>query len=254
LFSTIIEKKRAELREKKAAKMKDRDLVTLMLEATDEQGTLTTQDLKNNLAVFYLAGHETTAYSLTAAVYYLAINQEIQDKARADVINVLGDSPNDVIPTARQSKSFDYLNQVIKETLRLESPATAILTRMTAKPVQMGGIEIPVGTKLTVDIWSMHHNPAVWGDDADTYRPERWAENTGNKDFSAWMPFGGGSRICLGMQFSLIEQRVVLAMLLRKYTWTLPPNSPHSNGFKLLPGVNGLQRPESLDINFERRY
>jgi cytochrome P450 len=109
---------------------------------------------------------------------------------------------------------------------------------------------------VQAEIFLAHHNPAVWKD-PEQFRPERFAaggENEENaKNGLAWAPFGNGARQCIGMNFSLAEQRVVLAMLLRKFTWSLPEDSIHKDHIVFGPGI-GLLTAKDLYLSFEKRF
>ncbi|CAG8533891.1 14197_t:CDS:2, partial [Acaulospora colombiana] len=156
----------------------NKDLLYYMLKAeADEENLkkrLTTEELLNDLKVFLIAGHDTTASALSAAIYYLGKNPECQKKAREEVIKIIGDGEQDVIPTLDQIK---------------------------------GQLVIP-------NIYALHNSKNLWGDETHLFRPERFAGGEGNTFQSSYKftPFGGGVRICVGMNFSLAEQRVFLAM------------------------------------------
>ncbi|KAJ8659175.1 hypothetical protein O0I10_005214 [Lichtheimia ornata] len=234
----------------------ERDLLTLMIEAENSgEGAMTNEELRNNLCLFFLAGHDTTANALAYAVYHLAKNPDMQRKAREEAIKVLGDEPQDVFPTLEQTREFPYINMIIKETLRITPPVAAIVSRETTQDTELEGQFIPKGTKTTVDIYELQHNPTVWKD-PETFRPERFepggeAEELAGSGMS-WIPFSNGQRQCIGMNFSLAEQRVFLPMLLRKYEWELPKDSIHKD--KIQTVGTGLVKPKELMLTFKKRY
>ncbi|OZJ04077.1 hypothetical protein BZG36_03385 [Bifiguratus adelaidae] len=243
LFEEIIAKKRAAIRDTNVRGIADadKDLLTMMLEANEEvdpSKRLSDVEIRSDLAIFFIAGHDTTSTALTFALYHLAVNPDIQQRAREECIRVLGDAPEDIIPTADQLKELTYLNQVIQETLRLNPPATGISQRLVAEDTDLGECFIPKGAVASLDIWALHHNPKVW-DDPEKWNPDRFAPGGEyeNKDSFSWLPFGHGQRQCIGMQFSLAEQRVFLSMLLRKYDISLPKDSIHANGLVITPQV-----------------
>ncbi|KAI8059778.1 cytochrome P-450 cyp509A1 [Thamnidium elegans] len=235
----------------------ERDLLDLMIESEKESGgeVMSAEELKNNLCVFFLAGHDTTANALSFAIHYLAENQDIQQKAREEAISILGDEPYDVLPTVEDTKNMTYINQIMKETLRINGPASKVVSRIATEDTTLSGTFIPKGTLLTVNIFDIQHSNTYWKD-ASTFNPDRFSENgeaaRGSGDGNAWLPFGNGARQCIGMNFSLNEQRVLLSMLLRKFTWTTPENSKHKNG--LISGGVGVIGPIDLDIAFRKRY
>ncbi|KNE70292.1 hypothetical protein AMAG_14438 [Allomyces macrogynus ATCC 38327] len=213
-----------------------RDLLDMMIDA--QQGTtFSKEDLRSNTVVFFLAGHETTATALSFALYLLAMHPGVQQRARDEVIQIMGDLPSkptpvDQVPypTVEQERQFTFLNCVIKEVMRLYPSAPQLPMRIAmASSTLSDGTHVPAHTHITVDMWALHHAHEYWGDDADKFNPDRWAESVlpdgtvpmqpGARGYT-WAPFAGGQRICLGQQFSLVEQRVVLAMMLLRYEWT----------------------------------
>ncbi|KAJ8659176.1 hypothetical protein O0I10_005215 [Lichtheimia ornata] len=235
----------------------ERDLLTLMMEAEKSgEGTITNDELRNNLCLFFFAGHDTTANAISFQTYYLAANPDIQSKAREEVLRVMGDAPHDVFPTLEQTRELPYINMIIKEALRMSPPIANVITRVTHEDTEIAGTFVPKGTRGTIDIYNLHHNPTVWKD-PETFRPERFepggeAEKHAGLGMS-WLPFSNGQRQCIGMNFALVEQRVFLPMLLRKYEWRLPKDSIHKDGIRRA-GLSGLNRPKDLLISFKKRY
>ncbi|CDH52107.1 cytochrome p450 [Lichtheimia corymbifera JMRC:FSU:9682] len=255
MMNDIISKKKQLLQQKDAVNNRadnEKDLLTLMIEAeNDGQGRLSNDELLSNLCVFFLAGHDTTASALAYAIYYLAVNPSAQDKARKEALAVLG---NDPIPSLDQMRSLSFINMVIKETLRLNPPAVSIIPREATRDTELNGVFIPKGTRVSLDIIDLQRNPAVW-QDPDVFRPERFAPGGEAEQLTRngmpWVPFSDGARKCIGSNFSLMEQRVFLTMLLREYEWSLPEDSIHNNG--LITHGLGATQPKDLYIKFAKR-
>ncbi|KAI8093090.1 cytochrome P450 [Halteromyces radiatus] len=234
----------------------EKDLLTLMLESElSGEGILTDEELKSDLNVFFLAGHDTTANALSFAIHALARDPALQQRARDEAIAVLGDAPEDVYPTLDDIKKFDFISQIMKENLRLHGPATGGLPRRVAEDTELGGHFLPKGTPVVVNIYDTHHNPHVWKDperfDADRFAPGGEAEQH-VRGGMAWIPFYSGQRMCIGMNFSINEQKVMLPNLLRKYEWWLPEDSIHKEN--VITGTVGILSPKDLKIVFKRRY
>ncbi|KAI8143746.1 cytochrome P450 [Fennellomyces sp. T-0311] len=255
MLQGIITQKREILKKNEKADIKDneKDLLTLLLEAGNDGGdSLTDNELLSNLCIFFLAGHDTTANALSFAAYYLAVHPEIQEKAREEAIRILGDEPNDILPKHEQLQKMPYINMVIKEVLRMDPPAANVITREATEDTDLSGVFIPKGTKIMLDIYAIHHNPTVWKD-PETFNPERFApEGENSRGGLSWVPFSNGARQCIGMNFSLAEQRVLLPMLLRKYEWSLPDDTIHKEKLRL--SNQSILKPQSLYINFKKRY
>ncbi|KAI9276460.1 cytochrome P450 [Umbelopsis sp. AD052] len=236
----------------------EKDLLTLMLEAgqgDDEKEALTSEELRNEVVLFFLAGHDTTSNAMTAVLYYLAVHPDIQKKARQEVLDVLGDEPLDVWPTLEQLKKFPYLSKVMKEAIRLAPPATSLIEREAKVDTELAGVFIPKGTLLQVDVVSLHYNENLWKDPTK-FDPERFSDGGELESMQstyAYLPFGGGSRQCIGMNFSLAEQRVALSSILRKYELSLPEDSIHKDGI-LFNSPNLTMSAKGMEINFTPRY
>ncbi|KAI8093087.1 cytochrome P-450 cyp509A1 [Halteromyces radiatus] len=262
MLNGIVEHKRRVLRENvdNGVEEAEKDLLTLMIESELRgEGVLTNDELMGDLAIFFAAGHDTTSFALSAAVYYMAKHPDIQEKARQEVNNVLcpdGEPKEDILITAEQTKELVYLNQVIKETLRIAGSVVRLVhPRVVTEDIVLSGVPIPKNSLVNVSIYDLHHNPSVW-DNPEAFDPERFApggesDRKSGNGFS-WTPFSNGSRVCIGQNFSLMEQRVILAGLLRRYTWKLPNNSPHTD--KLITGNNIIMTIKNLNIEFHKRF
>jgi cytochrome P450 len=234
---------------------KDKDLLTLMLESfyDEENETLSNEEIKCQLAVFFLAGHDSTAIVITCHMYYLALHPEAQRRAREEVLKFL---PTDehLDPNTR----LPYLEAIIKESLRLHPPADMLLFSDIAKDVKFEGKngtvhDVKAGSAITtLEFTALHRNPAIWSD-PEAFIPERWfdtSDKRGDKQ-GAYYPFGGGPRICIGKNCSLLEQRVTMTMLLRRYEWSLPTNSPHKDDLKSSGLI--IIKPDPMKMRI-RRY
>lgn len=150
-------------------------------------------------------------------MFYAILNpfltQEIQARARQEAISILGDEPIDVLPTVEESKQMIYINQIMKETLRINTPVPVVIPRVTMQDVILSGTFIPKGSLINVGLYTMHHIEKYWKD-SKQFNPDRFSpENKKNDDQENWLPFGYGGRQCIGMNFSLTQQRVLLSML-----------------------------------------
>ncbi|KAI8070960.1 cytochrome P450 [Gongronella butleri] len=275
MLNDIIDHKRRVLREQQdqgTTEEHERDLLTLMLEGELRgEGVLTNEELIHDLGIFFVAN------ALSSAIYYLARYPEIQDKARKEVLSVLcpdGNEPKtDIYPTLEHTREFTYMNQIIKEvpiqiqshvlfnsqngkSLRIVGPVVHLVTpRIAQQDMYLADVFIPKGTQVNVNMYDLHHNPENWSDpfkfDPSRFDPDGEAERNAQKGL-AWAPFANGSRQCIGMNFSLIEQRVVLAMMLRRYTFSLPADSIHKENF--VTDNDLLTSPVNLQMTFTRRF
>ncbi|KAI8373763.1 cytochrome P450 [Blakeslea trispora] len=228
----------------------EKDLLTLLIEVGMEEGIdMTDGELRENLCAFFLAGHDTTGNALTCCLYNLAKNEHVQDKLRKEIISVMGDTDEDRVPTMEDLKQMPYLNRVIKENLRHCGPTDRVLDRVANEDIVVQGITIPKGTTLNIDVISIHMNPRYWRN-PEKFIPERF-EKHACPPTMAYMPFGQGPHQCIGMNFSLIEQKVFLTMLIKRYSVKIPKDSIHAE--KIMFDNPSNFAPADLDMNFHLR-
>ncbi|KAI8070940.1 cytochrome P450 [Gongronella butleri] len=264
MLSRMIDEKRAQLKERASdIDENEKDLLTLMIESEMRgEGELTKQELLNDLGIFFIAGHDTTAISLSSAIYWLARYPDVQQKARDEVNRILfadGSDPKaDVVPNADQLKQLVYLNQIIKEALRLGGPVVQLGSpRKVQKDVELAGTGVILrkGERVNINLFELHHSEDVW-DKPFEFNPDRYCENgeaeQNAREGLAWAPFSNGSRQCIGMNFSLTEQRVILSMILRRYDLSLPEDSIHKSRY--VTGNGLILKPRQLDIVFKKRF
>ncbi|KAI9293771.1 cytochrome P450, partial [Neoconidiobolus thromboides FSU 785] len=201
------------------------DIVTLMIKDSIKNGedSLTNEEILNNLTIFFVAGHDTTANTFTSTLYFLAKYQDIQEKARKQILEVLGNSNEIKVPTNSQQKELDYLNCVIKESMRIATTSVPLKRYANKNATLSDGTEIKRGDMISLVLYLHHRNPEYFPE-PEIFNPDRFKDPHSIQS-TMWMPFGIGSRICVGLNFSLIEQRVILLMLLQKYFIHLGPSS-----------------------------
>jgi cytochrome P450 len=177
---------------------------------------MNTAELRDNLLTFIVAGHETTALTLAWALYLCAFEPELQDKARAEAKAVLGDRA----ATVADLPNLTYIRQIVDEALRLYPPA-AFLSRTALAHDTLCGREIRPGDTVMLPIYALHRSHALWPD-PDRFDPDRFASPAAIDRF-AYLPFGGGPRICIGASFALQEAVIILATLLARFRFTPVP-------------------------------
>ncbi|MFK0191121.1 cytochrome P450 [Kitasatospora sp. NPDC090308] len=194
-----------------------RDLLALLAAARDEDGNrLDPTELREQVLIFLLAGHETTATSLTFALHLLGKHPEQQARAHREAAELLADGRR---PTAADYAELPYLTRVLKETMRL-FPAAPSVGRRAVEATTVGGVTIPAGADVLVVPYVTHRHPGHW-EDPERFDPERFTpEREAARHRYAWFPFGGGPRACIGQHFSMLESVLALAALLREFEVT----------------------------------
>lgn len=185
------------------------DLLDLLLEGEDPETKrkMNTSELRDNLLTFIVAGHETTALTLSWALYLCAFDQEVQDRARAEAQGVLRGRT----ATVNDLESLPFIRMIVDETLRLYPPA-GILSRTAQGRDELCGREVLPGDTVMIPIYALHRNRLLW-DDPNAFKPERFNDRKDIERY-AYLPFGDGPRICIGSSFALQEAVIILATLL----------------------------------------
>jgi cytochrome P450 len=193
------------------------DLLGMLLTAADSEGdgsVLSDEQVRDQLMTTFLAGHETTASGLTWAGWVLASHPEIAFRAAEEVDTVLAGAS----PTFADVARLPYLGQVVKETLRLYSPAPGVFMRQAAEDVQIGPWLLPKGSLVTL-LSSLVQRDPRWFPDPDKFDPDRFAPEAARQmPRGAYFPFGTGPRVCIGNSFASMEMTLILATLLQRYT------------------------------------
>lgn len=199
------------------------DLLSMLLLARDDDDNgMTDEQVRDETVTLLLAGHETTANALNWTWMLLAQNPDAEAKLHEELDTVLGGRT----PTLADLKQLPYTEMVIKESMRLYPPAYSF-GRMSTEPVTIKGYDIPANTEINI-FSIVAHRSAEWWDDPMSFRPERFSpENEKNIPRYAYLPFGGGPRVCIGNSFAMMEARLMLATMAQRYQLRLKP------GFKV---------------------
>lgn len=211
------------------------DLLTTLMTAKDEDtGTaMSDQQLRDEVMTMFIAGHETTANTLAWAFYLLACHPDIEEKVITELEYVLAERT----PDPKDLSDLPYTRMVIDETLRLY-PAAWITNRISVETDTVCGYTIPANAFVTISPYAVHRHPDFW-DKPDEFQPERFSpEITKGRHPYAFIPFGGGPRLCIGRNFALMEAPLVLAAALQRFQLQLSP------GQVVKPGAAATLKPE----------
>lgn len=234
-----------ELEKRDYSNVSDPSLLRFLVDLRGEETT--NSQLRDDLMTMLIAGHETTAAVLTWALFELAQKPELVAKAREEIDAVVGNAR----PAYEDVKKMPFVRRVLAETLRLYPEPPLLIRRCLADIVLPKGeaeneTAIMRGTDLFINVYSLHRSPALW-DDPNTFDPDRWLKpktNPGVEDWKGYtpadgledgnplypnevsadfsfLPFGGGSRKCVGDQFAMLEAVVSLSMVLRRFDFEL---------------------------------
>ena len=202
------------VRARRAKPSAQADLLDLLLAARDPDSgrVMSDAEVVNNLLTFIAAGHETTAVALTWTLWLLAKDQESQQRVFEEVAALAG---HDRI-AAVHVHGLTYTRQVIAEAMRLFPPAPGI-GRVPGAPMILAGMQIDTRTRIHIPIFALHRNVRLW-DDPNAFDPGRFAaDRVKTRSRYAYLPFGGGPRVCIGASFATIEAAAILAVLVRAF-------------------------------------
>lgn len=237
------------IKERRQSNTTGNDLLSLLLEAryedatSEEDGRMSDEQIRNEVMSLYLAGHDTTALTLTWGFYLLSKHPEAAARFHAEVDEVLAGRPAKLADLP----NLPYTEQVIYETLRLYPPFWA-LGRMVYEPFELGGFSIPPGANVVVSPLVTHRD-ARWFDTPQEFRPERWTkEFRASLPVYAYIPFGAGLHKCLGEGFAWLEAKIALATLGQH--WRVHHDTRHKA--ELEPHIT-LGPRDGMPVTLERR-
>jgi cytochrome P450 len=210
----MIERKRARIREAGEGGSSSTDLLTVLISSKDEETgeTMSDRQLRDEVMTMLIAGHETTANALSWIWYLLDRHPEEQERLREEVVRELGGET----PSFANIHRLKRLRMVFLESLRLYPPVWMI-DRRALGPDRLGETQVSKGDLVIISSYAIHRKPDLWKD-PDLFRPERFEpghEEQPNK--YAYLPFGSGPRVCMGMGFAMIESQIILATLLSRF-------------------------------------
>ena len=221
------------------------DLLTMLLHVRDDEtgAAMSDRQLHDEVITLLIAGHETTAVALTWAWHLLAAHPDAESQLHAELDAVLGGR----VPTTDDLPALPYTRMVIEETLRLYPPAWAILRRAMGED-HLGPYRVQAGMAIFISPYAIHRHPAFW-DHPEVFDPERFSsECSAGRPHFAYLPFGGGPRLCIGNTFALTEAQLILATVAQRYRLRPVP------GHDVMPNPLVTLRPRGgLPVTLEHR-
>jgi len=215
-FYSVIDARIKEGLEGKRDQERPADLLDAMLKPGDNGSQLTREELRNELFLFYIAGHETSTNILNWALLEVARHPDVYANLMSEIDSVMGPTekdPNNIVsPTHLQIDEMPYLDMVLKETLRLYPPAIAV-NRMVPETFEFKGMVIPKGMSIAANMFLIQRDPELWPE-PEKFDPERFTkENCAGRHVFAFFPFSAGPRICIGKNFFYMEAKILLVTL-----------------------------------------
>ena len=189
----------------------------LLINVSESGSVLTDEDIQNEVDTFMFEGHDTTAASISVTLYLLALNKDCQRKCQDELDSIFGDSSRR--PTSGDLSSMRYLTACIKESLRLYGSIPSI-ARVTSDDLEVEGHLIPAKTEICLLFAILHRDPTYFPD-PERFDPERFLlEGKSKRHPYAYVPFSAGPRNCIGQKFAMMEEKVIISSILRRFTMT----------------------------------
>jgi len=220
------------------------DLLSMLLAAHDEDGSqMTDRQLRDEVMTLFLAGHETTALTLSWAWYLLARNPEVEKKFHAELDQVLAGR----LPTVADLPRLKYTEMIARESMRLYPPAYGV-GREAIEEFELGGYRVSARSQVFMFPWVTQRDPRFFAE-PERFYPERWTEDFVNRlPKYAYFPFGGGPRACIGNYFAMMEVVLLLATIGQQFRFSLLPDHPVS----LMPAMS-LRPADGIKVRVENR-
>jgi len=226
------------------------DLMTALIEAQEEGENFGDDELWEDVHDVMGAGHETTANTLTAALWEVASNPEIDAKISRELEEVLGGK----LPTFDDYPNLVYTTQVIKETLRLYPSIPLFPRKVAADDRVPGNFEIPAGDVVFMSSYAMGRSAALW-DEPYEFRPERFSpeEEKARHNF-AWVPFGAGPRMCMGANFAMMSTTLIMATILQRMKFSAIAPTERSNTQGNIPFLGAWRGGMPFEFDMTMRF
>lgn len=192
-----------------------RDLLDRLIAARDGEANtqLSNDEVRDEVVIIFLAGHDTTALALTYTWYLLSQHPEVEAKLHEELRRVLGGRN----PVHDDLVNLPYTRMVLEESMRLYPPAPGLSNRAVLEDDEVCGVKVPKGANVAVIPWVIQRHRLLW-DNPEKFDPERFSpERSQGRHRFAYLPFGGGPRVCIGMALAMAEAQLILATMAQRF-------------------------------------
>jgi len=212
----------------------EKDLLDLLLDLqqTNAEDAIPDEEIIDEFVSFFLAGMDTTGHLMTMMTYNICTHPQYLDTAREEISKIY--SGRDLKLTVEDLNSMNFLNLLIKETLRFNGPVNGILFREALEDHNLADVRVKKGTLLGLDLICHHYNPMYY-ENVEKFDPYRWSEEKmKNLPPFAYIPFSAGSRNCIGQHLSQIEAKIMMSEFLQRYDCKISEGYEHKMTMRFL--------------------
>lgn len=219
------------------------DILFEHLDSNEEANDLDDEDVVNEFIAFFVAGMDTTGHLTAITTYYLSQNPSVMTKCEEEISSIYKDGSTTSLDEIQQ---MDYLQSILKESLRLATPSPAIFPRVALQDHMLGNVPIAKGTMLNIAILANMNDENIFHDPTK-FLPERWSKDESKiKDSFAYIPFSAGSRNCIGQHLAMIEAKIIIAEFVKTFEFEL------KKGYKFLMKPRALYEPvDPIKLNLK---
>jgi len=215
----IIDRRRNEIASRRSSA--NNDLLDMLLNYCDEEtkNPINEKLLRDEVTTIFMAGHETTAQTLSWMFYHLAKNKEINEKVKVESSII----SNGQLLLFDETRKLTYCRQVIQETLRLYPPIWAVVRKPITDDI-INGLHLRSQSNVLLNIYGLHHHPNYWEQPEHFYPDHFNREKENSRPAFVYVPFGGGPRLCLGHNFAMLVMHIVVCRIVQSFQFTVPEN------------------------------
>ena len=238
------------IQDRKASKTNSKDMLGLLLETQNlpnPEDRFSDEDIINEFATFFIAGMDTTGHLITMALYLLHENPKHIERAKKEVQEIYNKQD---IPSVESISQMEIMHTILKETLRMYTPAAGTLPRIVTEDHELAGIKVKKGTFVRTNPFYNYANDEYF-DEPEKFKPERWDKKENSElDSFVNIPFSAGSRNCIGQHLAIIESKIIMAEFLKMFDFKLTPEN-----YKLVMTFRFLYEPkEKIKMNLHKKF
>jgi len=238
------------IQDRKASKNNSKDMLGLLLETQNlpnPEDRFSDEDIVNEFATFFIAGMDTTGHLITMALYLLSKNPQYIEPLKKEIKQVYDTEAS--IPTVEGISRMEVMHTILKETLRMYTPAAGTLPRVASEDHELAGFKVKKGTFIRTNPFYLYAHDGHF-EEPEKFKPERWNKKNADLDSFVFIPFSAGSRNCIGQHLAIIESKIIMAEFLKMFDFKITPEN-----YQLVMTFRFLYEPkEKITMNLNKKF